>query len=108
MERLLRCKQGKGKQEVGSVIAFLEEYVLTHFGLEEKYMLQYSYPGYAGHKKLHVEFISSLNNLKKQIETEGVGVHIVIATNQLVVRWFVDHIRHVDVMLGQFLKNRPR
>lgn len=39
------CNQGRGKEEVQKVIRFLEEYVATHFGEEEKYMEKYNYPG---------------------------------------------------------------
>ena len=101
-DMLEACKQGQGKAKVESLIAFLEEYVLSHFDEEERFMKKHSYPDYPAHKALHVEFIAQLVALKKQITTEGVGVHTVIATNQLVVNWFINHIRKVDTKLGAF------
>ncbi len=101
------CNLGKGKAEVGTVINFLDDYVATHFSLEEAYMRKYRYRGYAEHKAKHEEFIKNFLTLKKQVETEGPGVHTVIATNRLVVNWFVNHIRKVDTQLGAFLKERP-
>lgn len=100
------CSQGKGRGEVKEVLAFLEEYVMTHFSTEEQLMKQYGYAGYANHRALHLEFTRQLTELKKKVEKEGIGVHTVIATNQLVVSWFVHHIRKVDTQLGSFLKDR--
>jgi hemerythrin len=101
-EMLEACKQGKGKAKVESLLRFLEDYTLSHFGEEERFMLKHSYPDYGAHKALHEEFKSRLAELKKKVETEGVGVHTVIATNQLVVNWFINHIRKVDTKLGAF------
>ncbi len=102
------CKEGKGKQEMGNVVVFLEDYVMTHFRAEEKCMIQYGYPEYEAHKAQHEDFKRKFADLKKRIEAEGAGVHTVIATNQLVVRWFVHHIREVDTRLGAFLKTKPQ
>jgi hypothetical protein len=38
------CRQGKGKEDVGKVINFLDDYVVTHFGREEKYVIDNSFP----------------------------------------------------------------
>jgi hemerythrin len=97
------CNQGKGKHEVVKVISFLDEYIVIHFGIEERHMLTRSYPRYAEHKAQHEAFKKQFLDLKKKIETEGPGVHTVIATNQMVVNWFLNHIRKVDTQLGAFL-----
>jgi len=102
------CNQGKGKEEVCRVIGFLDDYVVTHFGEEEEYMLKHGYPGYAEHKAKHLEFTNNYVVLKKQVETEGPGLHTVVATNQLVVDWLRSHIRKVDTRLGAFLKTKPQ
>jgi hemerythrin len=98
------CNQGKGKEEVDKVIKFLEDYVVTHFTAEEKYMTTFDYPEYSAHKSQHLWFIENFSGLKRKIETEGVGVHIVILTNNLVVDWLINHIRKLDKALGGFLK----
>ncbi|MEK6776135.1 MAG: bacteriohemerythrin [bacterium] len=98
------CGQGKGIEEVGKIIGFLEDYVVTHFSTEEKYMTQYDYPDQLTHKGQHRHFINNFSDLKKQFETDGAGVHIVILTNRVVVDWLNSHIRKVDKALGTFLK----
>ena len=87
------CTRGKGKEEVKKVIGFLEDYVVTHFSEEEKYMVKFEYPETASHKKQHLEFMDNFLSLKKQFDEEGPGVHIVVITNNLIVEWLKNHIR---------------
>ena len=99
-------RQGKGKAEVSQVIQFLGEYVVTHFSAEEQYMEAHRYPEFAKHKALHLEFMENFADLKRELEEEGPGVHLVVKTNQMVVQWLLDHIRKVDRALGTFLKTK--
>jgi len=100
------CRQGKGKAEVNEVVQFLDDYVVRHFSEEEKYMQKYDYPRYAAHKAQHLEFVENFSELRKQIEREGPGVHLVVKTNHMIVQWLVNHISKVDRALGTFLKTR--
>jgi len=100
------CRQGKGKTEVSKVIQFLGEYVVTHFSAEEQYMEAHRYPEFAKHKALHLEFMENFRELKRELDEEGPGVHLVVKTNQMVVQWLLHHIRKVDRALGTFLKTK--
>jgi hemerythrin len=100
------CGKGKGKQEVGNVIAFLEQYVVEHFAAEEQQMTSANYPLASAHKSQHHIFMENFSSLKRQFENEGAGVHIVVSTNQLVVDWLRKHIHKMDKELGLFLKSR--
>lgn len=107
VNRLLdACGQGKGKEEVGSVIKFLEDYVVTHFTAEEKLQKESHYPEFDFHKQQHAEFIKSFAEIKKQFETEGVSMHFVPALNRMVVDWLVKHIGSLDKALGTYLKSK--
>jgi hemerythrin len=100
------CNEGRGKEEVQKVIRFLQDYVVTHFGEEERYMEKYKYPQYRDHKVQHKEFMENFSQLKKQFDSEGPGVHVVISTNYIVVDWLRNHIRKVDKALGAFLQDK--
>ncbi|MDH4121535.1 MAG: bacteriohemerythrin [Deltaproteobacteria bacterium] len=100
------CTQGKGAEEVGSVIKFLEDYVVTHFTDEVGLMTKHRYPEIEGHKALHDQFIQGFNKLKDQFEKEGATINFVIQVNQVVVDWLVNHISRVDKKLGAFLKDK--
>jgi methyl-accepting chemotaxis protein len=100
------CNQGKGRETVDEIIKFLEDYVVTHFTMEAEYMAKYDFPGYSVHKDQHHQFINSFSKLKEKIDSEGIGSHISIYTNQIVVDWLQDHITKTDKALGKFLKQK--
>lgn len=100
------CNQCRGKEVVGETIRFLGDYVIEHFGNEERYMKQYNYPESAGHMEQHRQFIDSFQELKRKFESDGPGTHIVIMTNRAVIGWLNHHIRNVDKLLGEFLKTK--
>lgn len=98
-------EQGKGEQTVNEIISFLENYVVDHFGMEEKRMLKTAYPGYDKHKKQHTKFIDTFLALKDEIKREGAGPHTAIKINEIIVDWLIQHITKVDKALGKYLKN---
>jgi hemerythrin len=108
INRLLKSiLQGQGREEVNEVIKFLENYVVMHFGEEEKYMLNYAYPDYASHLSQHVRFMKNLAALKGKVGTQGVSSSLLLELNRQVVEWLINHISIVDKALGTFLKDRP-
>lgn len=100
------CNQGKGKDTVGETIQFLADYVVYHFGCEEKLMQQFNYPDYSSHKAMHDQFVQRFVEVQNRFKSDGVSVMIVLAVNQMVVKWLNDHIRKVDKLLGAFLKEK--
>ncbi|NLC52591.1 MAG: hemerythrin family protein [Firmicutes bacterium] len=97
------CQRGEGKQEVGKVLSFLEEYVKVHFGTEEKTMLDNAYPEYTQHRAQHQKFVENFLELKAKFEAEGAGIWLVAQTNRVVVDWLIKHIMMTDTKLGKFL-----
>lgn len=100
------CNQGKGKEEVGKIINFLGDYVISHFNTEEKLQQKYNYPDYPSHKKEHELFIQEFTELKKQFEAEGPTGLFVIKINKKVIDWLIQHIGRVDKALGAYLKDK--
>jgi hemerythrin len=99
-------KQGKAREEIIRLIEFLDEYIVTHFHTEEKYMTDHGYPGYSVHKTKHNWFINEFSDIKKKFETEGPSVDVIILSNNLLISWFSNHIRTIDRALGIFLKTK--
>ena len=104
-------KQHTCKYKIGDVIKFLEEYIVFHFGEEEKYMREHDYPGYLQHKAQHEIFIKNFEELKKELPKLEGGAKpgsydLSVETNQVVVDWILDHIAKIDKKLGEFLKDR--
>ncbi|MFO0752498.1 MAG: bacteriohemerythrin [Thermodesulfovibrionales bacterium] len=98
--------QGKGKEEVSRTVQFLEEYVVMHFGREEKYMLEHEYPAYALHLARHREFIETFARIKQEYAARGASSEMVIELNRYIVEWLIHHISKEDKALGEFLLPR--
>ncbi len=100
------CNQGKGTTEIGRTVAFLEEYTETHFNTEEQYMVKTKYPDYELHKEQHDIFRKNLSDIKRRLDKEGPGIHIVIMINNLVIDWLRNHIRTFDKKFGTYVPDR--
>ncbi|HEX8950119.1 MAG TPA: bacteriohemerythrin [Dissulfurispiraceae bacterium] len=104
-------KQHTCKYAIGDVVKFLEDYILFHFGEEEKYMQEHHYPGYTAHKAQHERFIRSFGELKEELpKLEGGSkpgsYDLSVQTNQVVVDWILEHISRVDKEFGKYLQDR--
>ena len=99
-------KRGKAKEEVVRLIEFLDQYVIIHFGAEEKYMVDYNYTGYALHKTKHDWFKKEFSDIRTRLEAGGVSPELIMLSNNLLITWFSNHIRSIDMMLGSFLKSK--
>lgn len=93
---------GLGKEEVGKLFKFLDDYFVVHFEAEEQAMNKYNYPGSVYHIKEHTEFIERMSRLKQECEY-GVTTTAVIKIKREVVDWFINHIGDVDKKLGSYI-----
>ena len=101
---LTACKQGKGGEEVLYLLNFLDEYVVVHFGDEEKLQKQSRFPDYESHRLEHQSFIDKLADLKKRIADGGVQIDLVLDTNKLLLDWLIRHISIRDKAVGKHLR----
>jgi hemerythrin len=97
-------KNGQGKEYVGELLNFLDDYTRKHFADEEKYMLSIKYPGYNEQKAAHTEFIRQLAKLRGDYAASGGNLLVVLNANQLVLQWLTQHISSMDKKIGQFAK----
>ena len=100
------CKQGKGGEEVLHLLAFLDEYVLTHFRDEEALQKQSGFPDYESHRQEHESFIGRLSEMKGRLAEEGVQIDLVLDTNKMLLDWLIRHISVRDKALGRHLQGR--
>ncbi|MDH4161703.1 MAG: bacteriohemerythrin [Nitrospirota bacterium] len=99
-------KQGKAHAEVDKVINFLTEYVVFHFGNEEKYMVKYGYTNKVQHLAQHDLFVKTFGRLKEKFMARGANAELIEEANQLLVDWLKNHIKYSDKALGLFLKRK--
>lgn len=103
---LTACNQGKGKSEVIPLLQFLDDYIKEHFAAEEQLQVRYEYPHYGEHRAQHMSFVVDIDRLKKQFQSEGATLPVVIQTNQALVTWLIQHISSVDLSFARFLREK--
>jgi hemerythrin-like metal-binding protein len=98
----IRNYQGGG--EVAKTLDFLMDYTDFHFGTEERHMRALNYPGLDEHLDKHQQYRDTLKNLGRDFEEEGATTDLADSIDRLLGHWFVEHIKHIDQKLGDFLK----
>lgn len=105
------CMEGKGRERIAELFAFLEEYVSTHFADEERLLAEIAFPDSARHREAHRQFTERLTGLFLQFERDGATLALVVETNRMLVNWLVEHISGMDREIARFLQepaNRER
>ncbi len=97
------CAGNKPREEVGRVIDFLEEYVVTHFNNEENRILDIDYPGYRQHKNEHAIFVERVADLQRKFRDEGADPDVLHLATRTLMEWLDVHIRRTDRKLGEHL-----
>lgn len=100
----LAIAAGNGDTVATDIIAFMDKYVVEHFGQEEALMEEIGYPDVAEHKQEHQLFID------KSIEFE-LDKHIgdvALPKNMLAffAEWFVQHVSMSDNRIGTYIKEK--
>jgi hemerythrin len=103
---LAAAEKGGGQGEVTKMVAFLEEYVETHFQTEEMYMKRHNYPDYPTHKIEHTTFINDFYDLRQELDNDGVTPELTVRLADRVADWLASHIGRMDKALGEFLRGR--
>ncbi len=106
LERLLRGIVGGEREEVGRLLEFLGDYVVRHFGAEERWMMQSGYPDYPRHKAEHDRFMQDFLRMQVEFEQKGPTVLMGMRVNNWVADWLTQHIVDLDMALGRFLAGR--
>ncbi len=96
---------GRGSAELIKMMEFLDNYVLNHFELEEKIMLDNSYSGFAAHAHQHNEFRRIFAEILASLKSRGADSYLAIDIDKKLRRWFENHILKTDMALIPFIKN---
>jgi hemerythrin len=83
---------------------FLDDYTKTHFKDEEKYMQSINYPKLNEQKQMHQDFIKRLAELRKEYETSGANITVIIGANQFILDWLTKHISNEDKKIGEYAR----
>ena len=98
------AKGTASKEDVSRIVQYLSDYVVLHFGNEERYMATYAYSSMSAHKAQHAQFVKNFMKLKDRMLLEGINPQLAEETKELCVDWLINHIKYSDRALGSFLK----
>ena len=99
-------KSGRGQIEIQKMIKFLEQYIESHFDLEEKYMRDYKYPQMEFHKDEHKKFRKFVKAINAEYSHQKTDSYFINYCRQEIWVYFVEHITVIDASMADFLKRK--
>jgi hemerythrin len=97
-------KNGKSKESIVQMFDFMDNYTKTHFRDEEKYMQSINYPNLNTQKQMHQNFINKLAELKKEYDTNGANITVIINADSFIIDWLTNHISIEDKKIGEYVR----
>ena len=102
-----KCASGSATtEEVLKLVEFMDSYARKHFSYEESLQQYNQYPGLNAQKEQHKVFLDEVAELKNTLELSGPTKDLAIMMKGKLIRWFIQHIKHMDARFSEFLKNK--
>jgi hemerythrin len=98
-----KMKDGIGHDYYQELLAFLVEYVSTHFAHEEKLQEEIGYDKCAEHKKIHDKFKMYVNEMIEKNKNNPATDMDLIRINLFIKDWLIHHILITDKKIEAFL-----
>jgi hemerythrin len=103
---LLRAMhQARPAQEVDSMLAFLADYAIQHFGHEEECMTRVRCPLADINKKAHAVFLKRFTTFRDELDSKK-STPSLLAVRMLrdLSAWLVEHIRTIDARMLPYME----
>lgn len=92
--------------KVNETVAFMKDYVVTHFQDEEAYQEKIGYPGLDHHKKIHEGMVAYVAEVSAQYEQQGFKeIHMQQFAGRLVT-WLVNHVVAEDQKIADYARSK--
>ena len=95
---------GHGDDAVMGTLEFLTGYAVKHFSDEEQLMVDYNYPDYHNHKKLHDDFKIVVGEMNQRVNNEGPTIDLINTVSSAIASWLLNHIKGDDFRMATFVK----
>ena len=95
---------GKGDKAVMATLDFLTGYAIKHFADEEQLQIDYDYPDYLNHKRIHDEFKAVVGDFIQRVMKEGPTVELIDLVSSTVGAWLLNHIKGDDFRMAAFVQ----
>jgi len=98
------CIDGSSTGKLSATLDFLVNYAVRHFADEEALQLEYNFPYYESHKKMHEDFKVTVTGLVERFQNSASPTELNNDINKIVVRWLVNHIQREDRKIGDHIR----
>ena len=85
--------------EVGRLVGFLGNYIVSHFKFEENCMKRRSCPAYQANKQAHDQIVVEWTQFKVQYDSEGADQELLQKLLERTQAWIKHHILKIDLQL---------
>lgn len=92
--------------KVNSTLAFMKEYVVSHFHDEEAYQQKIGYPAYSAHKKIHTDMVGYVADVAKEYEEAGYKEQMIQQFAGKLLAWLINHVAAEDQKISDFAKGK--
>lgn len=101
----------QGSQEIVSAFSFLDDYVVTHFDTEERYMDRIArmggvYPQHDLHKAEHAAFVRDFREMQADLGDCAANPLFISEFKSWMKNWIILHVMKVDQGLCSLVKSR--
>ncbi len=100
----LAIYSGRSSSELVKLMEYLESYIQEHFELEEKLMLDSTYPGFAAHVRQHEEFHNLCTSMLNNFRNRGADNYLAIDIDKQMRKWWENHILKIDMAFIHYLE----
>ncbi|HEY3320236.1 MAG TPA: bacteriohemerythrin [Planctomycetota bacterium] len=100
--------EGQQKDALCATLKYLQDYVIEHFGTEERVMFYGGYAEYLEHRRRHSDFVMQLAEFGFELEQAGANPPLLDKLYQWLATWVMHHISKDDVELCSFIRNDQR
>ena len=84
--------KGKSQEVVEGGMKCLRNYIMDHFGYEERYMKEHSYPALEEHLKFHEAFLFEYDLFLKRFKMGEKGGRLATDIHGFISDWMIKHI----------------
>jgi hemerythrin len=100
------CDEGRAQEDIVKLLLFLEDYTRDHFRDEEEALQEAGYSKISVQQEAHKMFLNEIADLKRKIGEDGPAMQEILEMKRLLIRWLIQHIKHLDMAYVDLLKGR--
>lgn len=97
-------RTGKGSDVLIHVYSGLQQYIMTHFSMEENLMVQHHYPAAQEHRQQHRDLAQTVNAFKQRVAAGE--PELAFEALRFFTDWLAKHIMASDKALANFIQQR--